>query len=53
MIQAVLRDHRAFKANTFCFVQALFQIGNAAYFTAKADFANGDQLIADRPVQQR
>ena len=53
MIQAVLRDHRTFKADTLCLMQALFQIGYAAHFTAKADLANGDQLIADGPVQQR
>lgn len=50
MIQAVLRDHRTFKADTLCLMQALFQIGYAAHFTAKADLANGDQLIADGPV---
>ena len=53
MIQAVLRDHRTFKADTLCLMQALFQIGYAAHFTAKADLANGNQLIADGPVQQR
>ena len=34
-------------------MQALFQIGYAAHFTAKADLANGDQLIAHGAVQQR
>ena len=53
MIQAVLRDHRTFKADTLCLMQALFQIGHTAHFPAQTYLTNGDKLIADRAVQQR
>ena len=51
--QTVLWDDSPLKTDAFCFPQTLFEIGNTANLTAESDFPNGNQLIADRAVQQR
>ena len=53
MAQAGARDDRLFKADALGLPQALFQVGDAAHFPAQAHLPDGDELVADRLVQQR
>ena len=47
------RDDGLFKADPLGLPQPLFQAGDTAHFPAQAHLADGDQLVADRLVQQR
>ena len=51
--QTVLWDDSPLKTDAFRFPQTLLEIGNTANLTAESDLTNGNQLIADRAVQQR
>ena len=50
--KAVLWHNSTFKSDAFCFPQTLFQIGHAPHFATESYFADGNELIADRAVQQ-
>ena len=52
MRKAVLRHDGTFKTDAFRLPQTLFQVGHTAHLTAQTDFADGDQFVADRAVQQ-
>ena len=51
--KAVFRDHCPLKADALRLPQTLFQIGHTAHLAAQTHFADGDELIADRTIQQR
>ena len=53
MCKAVLGYDGTLKADTFRFPQTLLQIRYTAHLAAKADFTDGNELIAHGAVQKR